>query len=145
MSSPSPAGAFVRVLFPALLLIGLVYAFGLGHSGLLGPDEPRYASIGRAMAQSGDWVTPRLMGKPWFEKPALLYWLVGLGHRLGLHSEWAARVPVALLSVAFLGFFAFALRRLAGASASLFGTMMLASMAGWIAFSQVAATDLPLS
>jgi hypothetical protein len=47
---------------------------GLGALGLVGPDEPRYMSIARAMLRSGDWVTPRLYAQPWFEKPALYYW-----------------------------------------------------------------------
>lgn len=38
----------------------------LGAIGFLGPDEPRYAWIARAMAATGDWVTPRLYGQPWF-------------------------------------------------------------------------------
>ena len=53
----------------------LLYLLHLGGVGFLGPDEPRYASIGRDMAHSGDWITPRLNGQPWFEKPPLTYWL----------------------------------------------------------------------
>ena len=74
----------------------VVYLSGLGRVGFLGPDEPRYASIGREMARSGDWVTPRLDGSPWFEKPPLLYWMTGAGYRLRLSDEWAARLPLAL-------------------------------------------------
>jgi 4-amino-4-deoxy-L-arabinose transferase-like glycosyltransferase len=59
----------------AVIALFFLYFFGLGRTGLLGPDEPRYAAIGREMAQTGDWVTPRLNGQPWFEKPALLYWI----------------------------------------------------------------------
>lgn len=62
------------LIFPLLLL----YLLGLGGAGFLAPDEPRYASIGRAMAQSHDFVTPVLDGKPWFEKPPLLYWMIAL-------------------------------------------------------------------
>ncbi len=47
----------------------VLYFYGLDATGLLGPDEPRYAAIGREMARSGDWVTPRLWGEAWFEKP----------------------------------------------------------------------------
>ena len=47
---------------------------GVGRSG-----QPRYAWIARAMSETGDWITPRLYGAPWFEKPVLYYWLAGLG------------------------------------------------------------------
>src|SRR5580704_11335442 len=65
----------------------LLYFFGLTRTGLLSADEPRYAAIGRTMAQSGDWVTPRLWGDPWFEKPALLYWMTATGFKLGWDQD----------------------------------------------------------
>jgi 4-amino-4-deoxy-L-arabinose transferase-like glycosyltransferase len=72
----------------------------LGAIGLTGPDEPRYVWIARAMARTGDWVTPRLYGQPWFEKPILYYWAAALGFRLHLSAEWAARFPSALAALA---------------------------------------------
>lgn len=42
------------------------------------PDEGRYGEIGRWMLQSGDWLTPRLNGLPFFHKPPYLYWLEAL-------------------------------------------------------------------
>ena len=39
------------------------------------PDEGRYGEVGRWMLQSGDWLTPRLNGLPFFHKPPLLHWL----------------------------------------------------------------------
>jgi 4-amino-4-deoxy-L-arabinose transferase-like glycosyltransferase len=123
----------------------IVYLSSLGRVGFLGPDEPRYASIGREMARSGDWVTPRLEGSAWFEKPPLLYWTTGLGHRLHLSDEWAARLPVALLSLAFLWFFHRTLAREFSPRVALAATGILATSAGWIAFSFVAVTDLPMS
>ena len=72
----------------------------LGALGLVGPDEPRYVWIARAMAETGDWVTPTLYGKPWFEKPALYYWAAALGFRLNLPAEWAARLPSAFAALA---------------------------------------------
>jgi 4-amino-4-deoxy-L-arabinose transferase-like glycosyltransferase len=73
---------------------------GLGVFGLVGPDEPRYAWIARAMAETGDWITPRLYGQPWFEKPILYYWAAAIGFRLNLQPEWAARSPSALAAFA---------------------------------------------
>src|ERR1700733_3690438 len=101
-----------RVAFVAMIgLICALYLADLTGMGLVSADEPRYAAIGQAMARSGDWVTPRLWGQPWFEKPALLYWMTAAAFRLGLGEDLAPRLPVALLSVAFLIFFQWILGR----------------------------------
>jgi 4-amino-4-deoxy-L-arabinose transferase-like glycosyltransferase len=135
-----------RYLAPASV-VGLffLYFFGLTRAGLLGPDEPRYAAIGRAMAATGDWVTPRLWGQPWFEKPALLYWMTAAAFRAGLGADLAPRLPVALVSVAFLVYFFVVLRREFGDRAAWYGAAILATSAGWLAYSHVAITDLPMS
>ena len=134
----------------ALLLVGVaglyfLYFFGLTRTGLLGPDEPRYAAIGRAMAESGDWVTPKLWGERWFEKPALLYWMTAAGFKAGLDLDLAPRLPVAIASVAFLIYFFGVLRGEFGDRAAFYATTILATSAGWLAYSHVAVTDLPMS
>jgi 4-amino-4-deoxy-L-arabinose transferase-like glycosyltransferase len=130
-----------------LSAVGLffLYFFGLTRAGLLGPDEPRYAAIGRAMAATGDWITPRLWGQPWFEKPALLYWMTAAGFKAGLGSDLAPRLPVALASVAFLIYFFVVLRREFGDRAAWYSAAILATSAGWLVYSHVAITDLPMS
>ncbi len=137
--------ALIRRTALAALLAYLLLFHGLTGAGLLGPDEPRYAAIGREMATSGDWVTPRLWGEPWFEKPVLLYWLTASGFRLGLGDDLAPRLPVALLSLAFLLFYWRRLTVEFGPRAGHYATAMLASSAGWLGFSGVAVTDLPLA
>ena len=138
-------------LTPAFRILALgaavyfLFLFQLNGVGLLGPDEPRYAAIGREMARSGDWITPRLWGEPWFEKPPLLYWMAAAGFRLGLGPETAPRLPVALLAIAFLIFYWRALEREFGRRAALLATAILGTTAGWLAFSHIAATDLPLA
>lgn len=133
-----------RLFWPALGLV-LLYFTGLTRVGLLGPDEPRYAAIAREMARSGDWITPRLWGEPWFEKPPLTYWMIGVAFRVGLGEDLAPRLPAALLSVAFLIFYYLALRREFGHPAALNAALILGSTAGWLAFARVGVTDLPLS
>jgi len=129
----------------AVVALFFLYFFGLARTGLLSADEPRYASIGREMAQSGDWITPRLNGQPWYEKPALLYWMTAIGFDLGLGDELAPRLPVATVSVAFLVFFFFFLKREFGLMPAAMATCILATSAGWLAFSHIAVTDLPMS
>ncbi len=123
----------------------VLYCFALTRAGLLGPDEPRYASIAREMAHSGDWITPRLWGAPWFEKPPLLYWMEAVAFRLGVNDDLAPRLPIALLSVAFLIFFYWILRREFGDPAASYATVILATSAAWLAFSHIGVTDLPLA
>src|SRR6201996_2109578 len=59
---------------------------------LLDPDEGRYAEIPREMAATGDWVTPRLDGLKYFEKPPLQYWATAALYSTFGFSEWTARL-----------------------------------------------------
>jgi 4-amino-4-deoxy-L-arabinose transferase-like glycosyltransferase len=112
LTEPQPASSpktNLAAIFSAVAVVGICLFSHLGALGLVGPDEPRYAWIARAMAQTGDWVTPRLYGSPWFEKPILYYWAAALGFALRLPAEWAARLPSAIaalaaaLAIAWLG------------------------------------------
>jgi 4-amino-4-deoxy-L-arabinose transferase-like glycosyltransferase len=136
-----------RWIFAALAVasIALLYLTSLTAMGMYSTDEPRYADIGRAMARTGDWITPHLWGQPWFEKPPLLYWMTATGFRLGLGTDIAPRLPMALLSVAFLGFFWWRLRDLFGERTAVCTAAILATTGGWLAYSHVAVTDLPVS
>lgn len=142
-STPAVRRAALLLLVAAAIFF--LYFFGLSRTGLIGPDEPRYAAIGRAMAESGDWITPRLWGAPWFEKPALLYWMTAAGFKLGLGSELAPRLPVAIESVAFLVYFFLVLRREFGERTAWYATAILGTSAGWLAYSHFAITDVPMS
>lgn len=85
-----------RDLLLLTVLFGLLFGFALGSRSLWSPDEGRYAEIPREMVASGDYVTPRLNGVKYFEKPPLVYWIESATiHLLGL-NEWALRLPIAL-------------------------------------------------
>jgi 4-amino-4-deoxy-L-arabinose transferase-like glycosyltransferase len=131
-----------------LLLVAalfFLYFTGLDDAGLLGPDEPRYAAIGRQMARSNDFVTPTLWGSPWYEKPPLLYWMVAAGNRLGLGPELGARLPVELAAVAFILFFYRLLASRLTPRIALYSSIILATSAAWIAYAFSAVTDIPLA
>lgn len=135
-----------RVAGMAAIVLGLaLYLLNLSTMGLVSVDEPRYAAIGQAMARSGDWLTPRLWGQPWFEKPVLLYWITGFGFRLGFGPELAPRLPVAVLSLAFLVFFWFRVRTLWSLPVATYAVAILATSVGWLAYSHIAITDIPLA
>jgi len=60
------------------------------------PDEGRYGEIGRWMLQSGDWLTPRLNGIPFFHKPPYLHWLEAISLATFGINELALRLVPAL-------------------------------------------------
>lgn len=91
-----------RLLYVAVALFFVAaWFFGLELRGLFIPDEGRYAEIPREMLATGDWITPRLNGLKYFEKPPLQYWMTAYSFRLFGEDEWTARLPSAIL-----GFFA---------------------------------------
>lgn len=85
-----------RVYFFLFLAFVAFYLYGLGSLPLLGPDEPRYAQVAREMLLRRDLITPTLGGHTWFEKPALLYWMVIAAFKVFGVSEWSARLGPAL-------------------------------------------------
>jgi 4-amino-4-deoxy-L-arabinose transferase-like glycosyltransferase len=128
-----------------LTVFAALYLLSLGGTGFVAADEPRYAALGRSMAETGDLITPRLDGAPWFEKPPLLYWTTAAATRFGFRDEWAARLPGALISLAFLWFFWGVLEREFSRETALLATSILGLSIGWVAYSFVAVTDLEMS
>jgi 4-amino-4-deoxy-L-arabinose transferase-like glycosyltransferase len=132
----------------AILIVATLYVCyfsHLGAIGFVGPDEPRYAWIARDMAETGDWVTPRLYGKPWFEKPPLLYWGAALSFKLFGVSEAAARLPSAISALLTTLALAWLALRLYGAETARWLVLLLPTSVGMIGFSHAAATDMPFS
>ncbi len=111
----------------------------------MGPDEPRYAWIARDMMESGDWITPRLYGSPWFEKPPLYYWGAALSFKLLGVSETTARLPSAIAALLATLALAWLAWRVYGSATARWLLLLLPSSAGMIGFSHSAATDMPFS
>ena len=131
------------LLILAALYVG--YFSYLGAIGFVGPDEPRYAWIARDMAESGDWITPRLYGHPWFEKPVLYYWGAALSMRLLGVSEVSARLPSAISALLATLALALLARRIYGSETARWLLLILPTSAAMIGFSRAAATDMPFS
>jgi 4-amino-4-deoxy-L-arabinose transferase-like glycosyltransferase len=145
---PRTAASRAAAILWLILILATLYACYFTHLdavGLVGPDEPRYAWIARDMAESGDFITPRLYGKPWFEKPPLYYWSAAVSFKLFGVSETSARLPsaiFALLATLAAGWLAW---RIYSAESACWLLLMLPTSVGMIGFSHAAATDMPFA
>lgn len=90
----------------ALLIVTALWALffltGTFQLPLMHKDEPRYAAVAEEMFDSGDFITPSLEHKPWFEKPPLVYWLMVLSYSVFGVSGWASRLPSLVVTLATL-------------------------------------------
>jgi 4-amino-4-deoxy-L-arabinose transferase-like glycosyltransferase len=112
---------------------------------LMDDSDAVLAQAARNMLTSGDWVTPRLDGVAFLEKPALYYWPIALSYKIfGVH-DWAARIPIAvsviglaLLTAAF-GIWAF------GRRAGFYAGLCIATCVGLFLFTRVLIPDVLLT
>lgn len=119
--------------FVALVLVTGCLGLRLGAAPLIDPDEGRTAAVALAMADSGDYVVPRLNGLPHLDKPVLFYAAGALSMQAFGASEGAARLPALLAAWATVAL-------TAGFAAHLFGRT-----AAWIAGIACAAAPLTLA
>jgi len=103
---PPVSPALQRRTLLAVGLLGLaLYVWQLGSSGLVDETPPLFAASARAMAETGDWLIPRVNGLPRYDKPPLVYWAMGLLYALPGQAlwnplgTWAACLPSALASI----------------------------------------------
>jgi hypothetical protein len=103
------------------------------------------AQIARNMLQSGDWVTARLDGVAYLEKPPLIYWMMAVSYRIfGVH-DWAARIPLAL-SVMLLCWVTYRFGRWAfGEDAGFYSGLALATCIGLFLFTRILIPDAILT
>ncbi|MFN9531474.1 MAG: ArnT family glycosyltransferase, partial [Cyanobacteriota bacterium] len=93
------------VLLITLVLGLLLFVWKLGSTGLVDETPPLFAAAARAMHESGDWLIPRVNGLPRYDKPPLVYWLMGLLYALPGQAiwnplgSWTAALPSALATV----------------------------------------------
>ena len=123
----------------------MFFAFMLGNRALSVPDEGRYVEIPREMVSTGDYITPRLNGVKYFEKPVLFYWLESLSIRLfGLH-EFTLRLWPALCALFGCLAVYVAGRRLYGRRSGLIASVVLATNLLYYGLGRAIVLDMPVT
>ena len=128
-----------------LVATGFIWFLLLGYRDLIEPDEGRYAEIAREMLNSGNWVTPRLNGFKYFEKPPLQYW--GSAISMALLGETNAAARVWCSGLGFIGalWIGFVGSRLYGRNAGYFAFLFLISTVLYAAMGHANSLDMGVS
>lgn len=134
--------ALVSIL---LLLCLTLFFFRLGARPLWNPDEGKHASTTKDMVLSGDWVTPTYNGKNFYDKPILYNWLAAISFTVFGFTEFAARLPAALLGLGGVIITYLLGRKMFGAMAGFLGGVILATSPEYVILSRVVVHDISLA
>jgi 4-amino-4-deoxy-L-arabinose transferase-like glycosyltransferase len=142
----------LRILFRstsfqwALALIFCAIWLGmLGARTLVPTDEGRYAEMAREMLATGDWITTRLNGIKYFEKPPLQIWMTALAFKFFGLGEWQARLWTGLCGLSGIALTAVAGARVFGRDTGFCAALILASMLFWSAMGHINTLDMGLA
>jgi 4-amino-4-deoxy-L-arabinose transferase-like glycosyltransferase len=130
------------VLFVATLVFAVA---AQSPPSLMDDVDAVQAQIARNMLDSGDWVTARLNGIAYLEKAPFKYWMIAVSFALFGVSDWAARIPIVLSSIALcwlvarMGAWAFSPR------AGLLAGLVLATSVGMWLFTRILIPDVVLT
>ncbi len=127
------------------LVFAVLWFPNLDGRKLTRPDEARYAEIAREMVATGDWLTPRLNGYKYFEKPPLQYWATAAAFTAFGIGEWTARLWTGLTG--FLGALLawYVANRLRGPPAGLYAAAALGGTVYYVALGHVTSLDMSVS
>ncbi|HET6370598.1 MAG TPA: glycosyltransferase family 39 protein [Nitrospiria bacterium] len=135
--------------WPTILLIAtglLLFCFGLGHYGLLDPDEPLYGETAREMIVLGDWLSPHMNFKPWFDKPIFFYWQMIVAFKLFGINEFGARFWSAILGIGgLLLVYRFSLLLFGSRRQALLSGLILATSLEYVIMARASVTDMTLT
>lgn len=133
------------VLWLLVILVSIIWFAALDTRTLVPTDEGRYAEMAREMAATGDWVTTRLNGIKYFEKPPLQIWMTALTFKLFGLGEWQARLWTGFCGFAGILFTGIAAARVAGRDVGVMAASILASCAFWAVGGHVSSLDMSLA
>ena len=125
----------------AVVAVGL-YFVGLGAAPFVDPPEGVHAEVARQMTAHGDWITPRVDGVRYLDRPPLLYWLLSGSFAVAGTTPVAARLWSALAAVGVAAVTARLGVMLGGARAGLLAGLMVAANLGMFLCGRVVKPDL---
>lgn len=132
-------------IFTLMAVCLILFFFNLGDRALWDIDEGMHAATSKDMVLTGDWLTPRYNGEKFYDKPPLHNWLVALSFLIFGFTEFAARLPAALLGLGCVMVTYLLGRRIFGSTAAFLSALVLATSAEFLVLSRVVVHDISLA
>ncbi len=133
------------LIWTLLIAFSLAWLYMLGVRTLVPPDEGRYAEMAREMLATGDWVTTRLNGIKYFEKPPLQTWMNALSFAAFGLGDWQARLWTGLCGLGGVLLTGYAGAKVFNARVGFYAALVLGSSFYWVACGQIDSLDMSLS
>lgn len=134
-----------RVLWSLVIGFLLVWFYMLGARTLVPTDEGRYAEMAREMVATGDWITLRLNGIKYFEKPPLQTWMNALTFELFGLGNWQARLWTGLCGLLGIALVVHTGRKVFNHRVGIISGLILGSSLMWAAASHYNSLDLSVA
>lgn len=134
-----------RTLWALAIAFLVTWFYMLGARTLVPTDEGRYAEMAREMVATGDWITLRLNGIKYFEKPPLQNWMNAITFTLFGLGDWQARLWTGLcglIGILAAGYTAF---KIYGRRIAITTVLVLGSSFYWAAMGHINTLDMGLS
>ncbi|GGD01804.1 ArnT family glycosyltransferase [Undibacterium terreum] len=143
-SSASPFNSRGLIWILSLLFLA-IWFYMLGSRTLVPTDEGRYAEMAREMLVTGDWVTPRLDGIKYFEKPPLQAWMNVITFELFGVGEWQARLWTGLCGLLGVALVAHTGRKVFNSRVGINAALVLGSSVLWAASAHYNSLDMAVA
>jgi 4-amino-4-deoxy-L-arabinose transferase-like glycosyltransferase len=136
-----PRRELLRDTLFAVSFVGLLFV-GLGRPELMDPDESRHGVIARTMLAERQFLTPKLYGEAYYDKPVGFHWTVAASLATFGPTAAAVRFPSALAALATLATTAWWAWRIRDATAARLAAAMLGTSLLFVALGRFGGIDM---
>ncbi len=133
-----------RNLIILTVLGAALFFLANGHIPVTDPVESNYTQTAKEMLMAGDYMSPRIFGNYWYDKPAFFYWELIAAFKVFGVTDFAARFFSSVFGVVGLWLTYVFARRLYDARTALLSGVILATSLGYWVISKTIITDMTL-
>lgn len=136
---------FLKYIYMGIFFISIFYYFFFSHMlPITDPVESNYALTAREMVLSSDWLSPRIYGSVWFDKPVLFYWLTAISFKVFGFSDVAVRLMPAVFAAMGIVLLYWFLTKVSKQSVALLAIVIMGTSFEYVMLAKLVITDMVL-